>query len=66
MVNDRTSEPEGPRHDAVVCSRCGATADHAPLTWTSSVENGTRYDLCETCAREHIRAIESRLDRTWW
>ncbi len=49
-----------------MCSRCGATADDLPLTWTCSVENGTRLYFCQACARAHIRSIESRLDSAWW
>ncbi|WP_189529334.1 hypothetical protein [Streptomyces roseolilacinus] len=66
MVNERTPEPSGSRTRSVVCSRCGATADSLPLTWTCSVENGTRLYFCENCARDHIRSIESRLDSAWW
>ncbi|MER8046534.1 hypothetical protein [Streptomyces sp. NPDC094032] len=51
---------------AYVCARCGRTARELPLTWTCSVENGTRHYLCEECARAHIRSIEGRLDSSWW
>lgn len=37
-----------------------------PLTWSTAVENGrTRY-FCAACSREHLRAIESKLDSAWW
>jgi hypothetical protein len=52
----------------VTCAYCGKNADDdtPPLTWTSAVENGrTRY-FCETCSRENLRAIESKLDSEWW
>ncbi|URM89704.1 hypothetical protein LUW75_06550 [Streptomyces sp. MRC013] len=65
-MDERTSEPAESRARSVVCSRCGATADDLPLAWTCSVENGTRLYFCGTCARDHIRSIESRLDSTWW
>ncbi|OEJ94501.1 hypothetical protein [Streptomyces thermolilacinus] len=65
-MNDRTPEPEGTHPRPVVCSRCGATAECLPLTWTYSLENDTRHYLCEPCARDHIRSIEGRLDPTWW
>ncbi len=66
MVNDQTPEPPPPRPNTVTCTRCGRTAEGVPLTWTCSVENGTRLYFCETCARTHLRAIESRLDSSWW
>ncbi|WP_164873454.1 hypothetical protein [Streptomyces sp. S063] len=54
----------------MVCARCGTTADGdtdtVPVTWLSSVEDGRRLHFCESCARLHIRAIESRLDSLWW
>ncbi|WP_189147024.1 hypothetical protein [Streptomyces lacrimifluminis] len=50
----------------VVCARCGTQAESLPLTWTCSMENGTRHHLCDTCARENLRAIEGRLDSAWW
>ncbi|MFI1353796.1 hypothetical protein ACH4TV_09455 [Streptomyces sp. NPDC020898] len=50
----------------IVCTRCGARADTPPLTWTCSMENGTRHYFCDTCARENLRAIEARLDPAWW
>ncbi|MEV4945231.1 hypothetical protein [Streptomyces sp. NPDC053755] len=60
MTDART--PEQP----VVCAHCGKTAEELPVTWTCSLENGTRRYLCDTCARENIRSIEGRLDSTWW
>ncbi|MFF9067201.1 hypothetical protein ACF09E_17790 [Streptomyces sp. NPDC014891] len=60
-MNDART-PEGP----LVCDRCGTTADTLPLTWTCSVENGRRCYYCEDCARANIRAIEGRLDSSWW
>ncbi|MFI8518665.1 hypothetical protein ACIGEZ_12690 [Streptomyces sp. NPDC085481] len=54
--------PEAP----IVCARCGKTAAELPVTWTCSVENGTRQYFCEECARANIRAIEGRLDSSWW
>lgn len=49
-----------------VCAQCGTVADQAPATWACSVENGTRRYFCDACARNHLRAIESRLDSAWW
>ncbi|MFH8365704.1 hypothetical protein [Streptomyces sp. NPDC018031] len=52
--------------ESVTCARCGAVADGLPLTWTCSVENGARRYFCDRCARGNLRAIESRLDSSWW
>jgi len=51
-----------------MCSLCGTTAPGAetPLTWTTSVENDRTRVFCEKCSREHLRAIESKLDSEWW
>jgi hypothetical protein len=58
---------------AVTCDFCGTTApDDAagstatPLTWTTAVENGRQRVFCDRCSREHLRAIESKLDSEWW
>ncbi|WP_309050077.1 hypothetical protein [Streptomyces sp.] len=48
------------------CARCGTTAESLPVTWTCSVENGRRRYFCEDCARANLRAIEGRLDSSWW
>ncbi|WP_327353566.1 hypothetical protein [Streptomyces sp. NBC_01304] len=58
--------PPQPGAESVVCSRCGATAEGARPTWTCSVENGSRQYFCDDCARANIRAIEGRLDSSWW
>lgn len=51
----------------LVCARCGAPADGPPpATWTCSVENGVRQYFCDICSRENLRAIEGRLDSSWW
>ncbi|MFJ9678719.1 hypothetical protein ACIRP2_11745 [Streptomyces sp. NPDC101194] len=52
----------------ITCALCDTSTDGetAPPTWICSVENGGRQYFCETCARTHIRAIESRLDSAWW
>jgi hypothetical protein len=58
--------------DSVTCGLCGATAPagEAALTWAMSVEGAgagavTRH-YCPACSREHVRAIESKLDAAWW
>jgi len=54
------------------CSFCGTTAPEGPdaaavtLTWTTAVENGKQRTYCETCSRQHLRAMESKLDSEWW
>ena len=52
----------------VTCDFCGASADgnELPLTWTTAVENGRRKVFCERCSREHLRAIEGKLDSEFW
>lgn len=52
----------------VSCAFCGTAAptDPAPMTWTSSVERGRQQWFCDTCSREHLRAMESKLDPEWW
>ncbi|MER5934331.1 hypothetical protein [Streptomyces sp. NPDC002054] len=59
--------PRDPEARTVVCARCGTRSpDGAPLTWTCSMENGVRQYFCHDCARANIRAIEGRLDSSWW
>ncbi|NLU67262.1 hypothetical protein [Streptomyces sp. HNM0574] len=58
--SDRTADA------AITCAACGRTADGNPVTWVCSVENGERRYFCDACSRLHIRAIEGRLDSSWW
>ncbi|MFE4961866.1 hypothetical protein [Streptomyces sp. NPDC056660] len=56
-----------PESHPPVCARCGNPADGPrPATWTCSVENGVRQFFCDICSRENLRAIEGRLDSSWW
>ena len=50
------------------CDFCGTTVPGAelPLTWTTAGENGRSRVFCTSCSREHLRAIESKLDSEWW
>lgn len=49
------------------CDLCGKRGGEAEtMTWVTSVENGRRKTYCDTCSREHLRAIESKLDSEWW
>ncbi|EWT00312.1 hypothetical protein N865_16365 [Intrasporangium oryzae NRRL B-24470] len=53
----------------LVCSTCGATPDdegRARLTWSRGTESGRTVWTCERCSREHVRAIEGKLDPSWW
>ncbi|MDT9696279.1 hypothetical protein [Streptomyces sp. P17] len=51
---------------ALVCAGCGVKAESPQPTWTFSVENGERRYFCDACSRENLRAIEGRLDSSWW
>jgi hypothetical protein len=50
------------------CDFCGRTEQDPArlLTWTIAVENGHRKAFCDACSREHLRAMESKLDSEWW
>jgi hypothetical protein len=49
------------------CDFCGRSADDAEtLSWTTSQENGRQRTYCDACSREHLRAIEGKLDSEWW
>ncbi|WP_445258216.1 hypothetical protein [Nocardioides aurantiacus] len=52
----------------VSCAYCGrdAEGETPPLTWTSAVERGQQQWFCDTCSREHLRAMEGKLDSEWW
>ncbi len=52
----------------VTCAFCGAVSDaeDPPLTWTSATELGRIKYFCDRCSREHLRAMESKLDSEWW
>jgi hypothetical protein len=52
----------------VTCAFCGETveAGEPPISWTSAVEQGSLRYFCERCSREHLRAMESKLDSEWW
>ena len=58
---------------APTCDFCGTTPAEddgltggLPLTWTTAVENGRPRVFCASCSREHLRAIEGKLDSEWW
>ena len=56
------------RGRVLTCDLCGRQADldDVSLTWTTAVENGRRRTFCDRCSRDHLRAIESKLDSEWW
>lgn len=58
-----------------------APGDDPPLTWTTAVEpfetrprpsgapqepRGRIKRYCDSCSREHLRAMESKLESEWW
>lgn len=57
-----------PGRMAATCDFCGTSVpgEDTPLTWTTAVENGKPRTFCDVCSREHLRAIESKLDSEWW
>ena len=69
MVEVRACEPRNPyRVPMTTCAFCGKVdeGDQPPLTWTTAVEQGRTKWFCDTCSREHLRAMESKLDSDWW
>jgi hypothetical protein len=49
------------------CCECGAPApEPLPLTWSTYVDGGRTALLCDGCTRQHVRAMEARLDKAWW
>jgi hypothetical protein len=52
------------------CDFCGRQEDDddpaTALTWTTAVERGRTRTFCPTCSREHLRAMEGKLDSEWW
>jgi hypothetical protein len=52
----------------LTCDFCGRTAREGgeTLTWTTAVERGVRKTFCDVCSREHLRAMEGKLESEWW
>lgn len=49
------------------CDFCGTVvAGEAPLTWVAAVEDGRTRRFCDRCSREHLRAMEAKLDSEYW
>jgi len=53
----------------MACATCGripADDSTASLTWAFGIENSRKVWTCDSCSREHLRSIESKLDSTYW
>lgn len=49
------------------CDHCGRQeAGDTTLAWSTAVEHGRRRWFCPSCSREHLRAMESKLDSEHW
>jgi hypothetical protein len=50
------------------CDLCGRQeADETvTLSWSTAVENGRSKVYCDSCSREHLRAMEGKLDSEYW
>ena len=56
-----------PTAEPVSCSRCGTTVGGpAPVTWSRSHALSGTTLLCDDCTREHLRALEAKLDEEHW
>ncbi len=53
---------------ATTCDLCGAAdpGDDPPLTWSLTMERGQVKRYCEQCTRQHVRAMEGKLDQEHW
>jgi hypothetical protein len=66
---DRSDESQA--SEPLVCATCGARPDAgdeptARLTWSRGTDGDAVTWTCERCSREHLRAIEGKLDPDWW
>ena len=52
----------------LTCDFCGRTAEEGSetLTWSTAVENGRHRTYCDACSRQHLRAMEGKLDSEYW
>ena len=59
---------EHPEELPRTCAWCGRqeTDLARSLTWTTAVENGRVRTFCDACSREHLRAMEGKLDSEHW
>ena len=53
---------------AVTCDFCGTSVadDVPPLAWSVAREDGAVKRYCERCTRDNLRAMEGKLDSTYW
>lgn len=63
-------DPRGPAASPAgpvgACQLCGTAVPGMTLGWMSeSTVRGVTW-TCPTCARTHLRAIESKLDQEYW
>ena len=53
--------------DQVCCAVCGTVVEApAPLTWSTASGPRGRTWACESCTRQHLRAMEAKLDEEHW
>ena len=58
----------------LTCAVCGTTLDAdadeqsglLALAWVASYERGRDLRFCPQCARDHLRAIEAKLDAEYF
>ncbi len=48
------------------CGRPSPAGEDVPLTWSTSAENGRLRRYCDECSRQHLRAMEGKLDSEYW
>jgi hypothetical protein len=70
-----SAEPADNEVVDAMCSLCGRVADpmrdgDPPMSWCADVVEAhggkrTRW-VCPECTRAHVRAIEAKLEQTWW
>ena len=72
-----TGGPAATPGERVGCSLCGTTVQApVPLTWSTSTGTSTSTSTgtgsrglthaCDLCTRQHLRAMEARLDEEHW
>jgi hypothetical protein len=69
MCGERPAEPAAQivtYPELATAESSGDVDDVPPLGWVTSTENGRRLAYCPRCARDNVRAIESKLDSAWW